>query len=363
MITVDSFIARLSADRVPPKGAIGIEVWGTGRDGEPNPDLGVLAANIDPQHGGGCWAIVGGERVELPTARYGWLGSAAATVAQHRPVYYRAISSLGSDVPFWSPRPWDADAIVAALLISGIEIPGQIDGVQLAILDAFDSSASASEIRYSISEMIAQSPLYGGHVPDKIIASALRCAVGDAPAETVSDTIWGAVQALIRAGDMTAAVTAAIELLSADSYTSGALSAATEAHPAVAAWRAERETCAAYVRDRLVTHAGVACVTGAPQGAWPYALAAHDWAVLSFAGRQGAAHSIAGSRRLPLAQRAAVIARANEQLTAAERAAGGSAYWAGAAGITGSRDAGSALSPTDVAGILSECATHTEPLV
>lgn len=339
MSDIASFVSRLSFDRVCPQGAIGIEVWGAGRDGAPNEALSSLVMNVDPQHGGGCWVLTPfGAREVLPTTRHGWLGSAAATVAQHRREYSLAAARYPS-APIWCSR-WDADALVAALLLSGVRIPGSIDGVHLAILDGFDSSATHAEIRRSIS-------------PDETIDGAMRCIVGSAPAETVGDTIWGAIQALLRAGDATAAVTAAIELLSADSYRGGALSPASALHPAVTTWRREREACAAYVRDHREVHHGVACVSGAPQGAWPYALAEHDWAVLSFAGRQGAAHSVAGSRRLPLERRAAIIAAANEALTAAERAAGGSAHWAGAAGITGSRDAASVLSPREVAAIVA----------
>lgn len=341
MSDIASFVSRLSFDRTPPQGAIGIEVWGTGRDDAPNKALEILVMNVDPQHGGGCWALTPfGARELLPTEGHGWLGSAAATVAQHRREYSLAAARYPS-APIWCPR-WDADALVAALLLSGVRIPGSIDGVQLAILDGFDSSATHAEIR--------------GSVPDETIDGAMRCIVGSAPAETVGDTIWGAVQALLRAGDTTAAVTAAIELLSADSYTGGALSPASAVHPAVMAWMHERTACDAYVREHLEVHHGVACVSGAPQGAWSYALAVHDWAVLSFSGRVGAAHSIAGSRRLPLERRAAIIAAANEALTAAERAAGGSAHWAGAAGITGSRDAASVLSPREVAEVLSALA-------
>lgn len=352
MSDIASFVSRLSFDRVPPQGAIGIEVWGEGRDGVPNEALSSLVMNVDPQHGGGCWALTPfAARELLPTTRAGWLGSAAATAAQHRSEYALAAARFPS-ASIWCPR-WDADALVAALLLSGVRIPGSIDGVQLAILDGFDSSATHAEIRRSISQMIAQESRFVGSVPSETIDGAMRCIVGSAPAETVGDTIWGAVQALLRAGDTTAAITAAIELLSADSYRGGALSPASAMHPAVLAWMRERTACDAYVREHLEVHHVAACVAGAPQGAWPYALAYHDWAVLSFAGRQGAAHSVAGSRRLPLERRAAIIAAANEALTAAERAAGGSAHWAGAAGITGSRDAASALSPREVAAIVA----------
>lgn len=172
MSDIASFVARLSFDRSPPQGAIGIEVWGEGRDGAPNEALASLVMNVDPQHGGGCWALTPfAARELLPTARHGWLGSAAATVAQHRREYTAAAARFPG-ARIWCPR-WDADAIIAALLLSGVQIPGSIAGVHLAILDGFDSSATHDEIRRSISQMIAQESRFGGSVPGETIDGAM----------------------------------------------------------------------------------------------------------------------------------------------------------------------------------------------
>lgn len=352
MSDIASFVSRLSFDRVCPQGAIGIEVWGAGRDGAPNEALSSLVMNVDPQHGGGCWALTPfAAREMLPTARAGWLGSAAATVAQHRREYALAAGRYPG-AAIWCPR-WDCDALVAAMGLCGMTVSALPPMMRLAQLDALDSSADASRIDVQLQDCAAQ--CWGVSQAAESQWRPYTLAFGStARAETVTDTEWGAVQALIRAGDFRGAADAAESLI-----TTGDLPVvyhSVDAAETVARWYAEREACDAYVREHLEVHHGVACVAGAPQGAWAFALAESDWAVLSFEGRDGLAFSVAGSRRLPIERRSAILAAANEALTAAERAAGGSSHWAGAAGITGSRDAASVLSPREVAQVLSTLA-------
>ena len=349
MFDRDLFLSRISTAATCPDGAIGVEVWGAGRDGAPNEALQRLVMNIDPQHGGGCWARAGHRRepMQLPPPISGWLGSAASTVLQTRA--YREAAARYPAAPIWCPR-WDCDALVAAMGLCGMTVSALPPMLRLAQLDALDSSADASRIDVQLQDCAAQ--CWGVSQAAESQWRPYTLAFGStARAETVTDTVWGAVQALIRAGDFRAAVDAAESLI-----TTGDLPVAyhnADAAETVARWYAEREACAAYVAAHAVELHGVAHVHGAPVGAWAFALAESDWAVLSFEGRDGLAFSVAGSRRLPLARRSAVIAELNKRLTALE---GSGAHWAGAAGITGSRDAASVLSPREVAEVLAHTA-------
>ncbi len=143
MFNRDSFVSRISTASTCPDGAIGVEVWGRGRDGTPNEALERLVMNVDPQHGGGCWVLVAGVRQDLPDPPTRCLGSAASTVDELQAIY-RAAAARYPLAPFWSPR-WDCDALVASMFLSGFN-HRDVGQLRLAQLDALDSSADAAAI-------------------------------------------------------------------------------------------------------------------------------------------------------------------------------------------------------------------------